>query len=277
MSGQFPGQDDCDRLSAVNLILNRMEPLMALRLYDCNAAIGRRLNAPAATPTSVAELLTEMDRLEIDSAMVSHFSGCESEPLLGNEMLDNEVGDHPRLKRAWTALPDTGGDMPPAAEFVDQLLQSGARSAWIFPKRMNWSLEEWCAGSLLRALQERRVPTLLPFDQTDCNELHAVLSAYPRVPLILTAMPYRSNRVLLPLLEIHANLHVDISPPFAVSEGLEEICWRAGASHLLFGTGYPTNEPGASITQLMYADLSEEERSLIAHGNIERLLEEVIA
>jgi predicted TIM-barrel fold metal-dependent hydrolase len=86
---------------------------------------------------------------------------------------------------------------------------------------------------------------------------------------------YRETRILCPLLERHANLYLSLSPPFAVQEGIERICARAGARHLVFGTGYPHAAPGAAITYLMYARITEEERRLIGAGNLERLLSEV--
>ena len=44
-----------------------------------------------------------------------------------------------------------------------------------------------------------------------------------------------------------------------------------GADRVLFGTGFKTHY-GAAIAALAQANLSNEQRELIAHGNIERLL-----
>jgi len=249
---------------------------MGLRLFDCNANIGLRMSAPLEEPTTVGELLEEMDRLEIDAALVSHYSGFESEPLLGNARLDEEVGGHPRLQRAWTVLPDTGGDMPPASDFIGQLVLSGARAARLYPQKNEWCLDEWCAGALLRALEERKVPTMIPQDQTNLRDLHGVLGRHPALPIILSRASYRQNRMLFPLLEQHSNLYIDLSPTYVVHHGIEALCSRNHAEQLLFGTGYSRCEPGASITHIMYADISEEQRELIAHGNLERLIAGVV-
>jgi hypothetical protein len=48
-----------------------------------------------------------------------------------------------------------------------------------------------------------------------------------------------------------------------------------GAEHLLFGSGLPRNYPGGYVLGLMRAEIGGRERAAIAHGNIERLLEEV--
>jgi ATP-dependent Zn protease len=44
------------------------------------------------------------------------------------------------------------------------------------------------------------------------------------------------------------------------------------AERLVFGTGYPHAEPMPAITQLMYAQISDEQRALIGSGNLERLI-----
>ena len=48
-----------------------------------------------------------------------------------------------------------------------------------------------------------------------------------------------------------------------------------GADRLLFGTGFPDAEGMMAITQLMYADLADEQKRLIGAGNLERLIGEV--
>lgn len=250
---------------------------MSVRLFDCNCRIGRRLDARPNEPSTVAELLAEMDRLEIEKALVAHYSGYESLPDLGNRRIEDEARGNPRLARVWTALPDTAGDTPPAKQWVAGMLSAGARAVQLFPKRMNWRLDEWCAGSLLRAIEERKVLALLPFAEADLGTIHEVLDAHPRLPLLLTNVNYRVNRMLFPLLELHANLHIDLAPPYDVHDGVEEICKRFGAKRLLFGTGYPVAEPGAALAMLAYARIADEERALIGAGNLERLLGEVQA
>jgi len=228
-------------------------------------------------PSTVAEVLAEMDRLGIQRALVAHTSGWESVPWLGNRRVEEEAAGHARLTRAWTALPDTAGDVPPAQEWLTDMLGAGARAAWLFPKRMNWSMEEWCAGSLLRALEDRRVPAFILLEETELDQLHRVLERHSRLPLVLSCVSYRLNRMIYPLLERHANLHLDLAPRYDVHEGIEDITARVGAKRLLFGTNFPICDAGSAIAYLAYARISEEERALVGAGNLERLLAEVDA
>lgn len=250
---------------------------MSLPLFDCNASLGVRLGAPADEPATLAELLAELDRLEIGRALVRHLSGRWAGLETGNARLEAEAGGEPRLARAWTAVPDTGGDQPPTREWLAGLLKTGARAVCLYPKSMKWCLDEWCAGRFLAALEEHRVPAFLTYAEADLNAIHGALSAHPRLPLILSEISYRDNRMLYPLLAAHPNLHLDLSPRYSVHECLEHLCARGWARRALFGTGYPAYEGGAAVTQLMYARISEEERALLGAGNLERLLTEVRA
>ena len=47
-----------------------------------------------------------------------------------------------------------------------------------------------------------------------------------------------------------------------------------GAEKFLFGSYMPEKEPYDKLFQLLYCELSQEEKELIAHGNFERLVEE---
>ena len=85
-----------------------------------------------------------------------------------------------------------------------------------------------------------------------------------------------SNRRLFPLLEQYPNLYIETSY-YVVHRGIELICRHFGAERLLFGTGLPQRAPGPAITALSYSQISDQERALIASGNLRRLLAEVRA
>jgi len=70
------------------------------------------------------------------------------------------------------------------------------------------------------------------------------------------------------------NLYIETSAykPFF---GLQEFVKRFGAERLVFGSGMPAIDPAASVSVVTWSGLPKEQQELIAHGNIERLLEEV--
>ena len=48
-----------------------------------------------------------------------------------------------------------------------------------------------------------------------------------------------------------------------------------GAERLLFGTGFPEAESMSAVTQLMYAEISDEQKRLIGAGNLKRVISEI--
>ena len=69
------------------------------------------------------------------------------------------------------------------------------------------------------------------------------------------------------------NLYTDMGTARAIRTGIIAQMVRAvGADKILFGTDSPLYEPMAFPTLLSAADISDEERELIAHKNAERLI-----
>jgi hypothetical protein len=248
-----------------------------MKFFDCNARIGLRIEATSFEQNNVPALIKEMQRLSIESALVAHYSGMESEPVLGNRLVLDETRDHEELIPAATMLPSTWGDVPRPRELADELILAGCRAVWLFPGLMNWSLSQWCSDSLFQILEQRKMPVMLTADEADFNELHGLLERYPELPVMFSEIPYRMTRQVFPLARLHPNLYLDMSPPFTINNGYEVLCSNIGASRLLFGTGFPVSEPGAAVTYLMYADISGEEKELIAYGNIEKLVKGVVS
>jgi predicted TIM-barrel fold metal-dependent hydrolase len=78
-------------------------------------------------------------------------------------------------------------------------------------------------------------------------------------------------RNLYPLLERHSNLYLETST-YMVHRGIEEFVRLFGAERLLFGSRYAAYAPGAAVAGLMYAEISDRNRRLIAGDNARRLL-----
>jgi predicted TIM-barrel fold metal-dependent hydrolase len=175
------------------------------------------------------------------------------------------------LVPCWVVMPHYGGDFPRPSELLRRMARHGVRAVRLFPKQHNFSLKPWCSGDLLDTLAAARIPTFIAIDQSDWHELHEICSAWPGLPLIVTAVAYGASRQLYALWERHRSLSVATSWLAGHGE-IEIICRRFGAQRLLFDTRLQATDPGVAITNLTYAEISDEDRALIAHGNIERLL-----
>jgi predicted TIM-barrel fold metal-dependent hydrolase len=185
----------------------------------------------------------------------------------------------PRVRRVplvpcVTLLPPDTAELPPPDEHLPALIRQGVRGARLYPKSHNFSLAEWCAGGLLAAMERHRLPLSIDLAETSWDDLHGVCAAHFELPVIVTRVNYRHERVLYPLFRHHPRLHVEISY-FQGHRGIEEVVDRFGPERLLFGSGLPFYTPGAPVVMVVRADVGDAARQAIAGGTLRRLMEEV--
>ncbi len=225
-----------------------------------------------------ADLRAEMARLRIRAAVVRHGACATAAPAYGNAALLRALRGQPGLIPAWCLTPEgeAPGFHPEAA--VRRMLAAGVRIAWMDPQAHAYPLRPGCAGRLLAALEAGRVPLLLAYDTLDLGHLEETLRSFPALRVILHTLPRLGrHRVLWPLLERFPSLHLCFGPSFSMHGGFAALCREFGIRRWVWGMGYPAYEGGAAVTGLMYAGLTPEALSAVAHGTLERLLKEVAA
>ena len=253
-----------------------------LEFLDCNAAIGRWKHPPIGGYETADELEAVLDYLVVDSAVVYHAQAHEVSPAVGNSLLMEELAGHERLLPSWVIFPHHTGEMPKPETLVAAMLASGVQIARMMPgyDGHRFSLEPWSAGPLLEELADHRVPVFVDFmffrrDDPDWKLLFELCHRYPELPLVLTGWSGLASRSFYPLCQVCPNLHLDTSG-YALYRGVEAFCQKVGGRQLLYGSGLPKRAPGTALTTITHALISDEEKALIAHGNLRRLLEEVV-
>jgi predicted TIM-barrel fold metal-dependent hydrolase len=107
------------------------------------------------------------------------------------------------------------------------------------------------------------------------EQVGELATRFPSLPIIVAGVTYRQQRTLLPLLEAFPRLHLSLGSNYTVHRGIEELVSIVGPDRLLFGTGFPQAESMAAITQLMYAEISNDDKQLIGAANLRRLISEI--
>ncbi|HOX07125.1 MAG TPA: amidohydrolase family protein [Planctomycetota bacterium] len=240
-------------------------------ILDCCAFYGRPAVPPGRPYLSPGDALAEMDRLGIAERWFADYRALEGSPALGNRLLAEELSGQPRLHPVWIVLPPGTGELPGPEDQLAAMARAGVHMVRAEPERHGWSLAEWCSGALWAALERARVPVLLDA-AGKWDALDALLSAHPRLPVLLTDSGYRALRMLCPLLERHGNLLIETSA-YLANEGLAELAGRFGAGRLVFGTGSPVLAPEASLGTLRLSSLSGPDLAAAAGGNLRRLLD----
>lgn len=217
------------------------------------------------------EVVDELEHCGIAGALVCHGLAREYDCAYGNRLLLTEITRQPRLLGCAVLLPPHAAEMPEPARLVPSLWADGFVAAKVFPALHRFALDERTCGSLLRALEGERMPLLVQIDQTSWADLGRLCEAYPRLPLLLQKVVWDQERQLLPLMEAFDNLYIEFSS-LQSNDVLERMTGRFGPERLLFGTEVPTKSPGAARALVDYARIGEEDRGLIAGGNLSRLL-----
>ena len=243
---------------------------MKLDFYDCNAQVGRYGSPIPESYFTGRELLDHLAPMNILRALVFHALSKELHPAEGNPAVLEEVKGLP-LTPCWVAMPHYTGEVAPPAEFVQQMREAGVKAVRLFPNLHAYSLSDWCAGELLEELERNRVPVFMEVAQASYDAIACALKSHPDLRLTLLQTSYRCDRYLFPLMERYQHLSIETGG-YVVSGGIEEICRRFGASRLLFGTGAPFYEPGAAVSPITYADITDTDKQVIAARNLERLL-----
>jgi len=246
--------------------------------FDVDLRLGRPSQAfhgkRWAEEATVEDLKKEMLRLGVDKGLVRHISCKQADARMGNRLLWDALAGQEGLFPCYTLLPEDAEDIPSASKALDHLLEWNAQAVALYPSTHGYALQDWCVGPMLNALETHRLPTLLEFEEIQLDNLHHVLKGHPNLPVILLGVSYRVNRSLFPLLRQHSQLHMALSPPFSMHQGIEELLSRFGSHRFLWGTGWPEKEGGAAVTYLMYSDLTGEDRANVAGSNLLRLMKE---
>ena len=121
--------------------------------------------------------------------------------------------------------------------------------------------------------EERRIPL---FIKDSLDSIDTLMGAFPHLIVVTANQGINPmDRYAWPLADKYPYLYFDTSA-YLVDGIVEEFCSRYGASRLLFGSGFPDHASGGALLTLAHADISEEDREAIAHGNLERILSGVI-
>lgn len=249
---------------------------MAIALFDVQCGFGSV--APGQRELLTAEaLLAEMEHVQVERALVRMAPALlEIDLLQSNRHLYAHCEAHLQLIPCPIVAPNSARDLAAEEAQVDDAIVHGAGAVYIRPHMDYWTLAPWGCDRLFQALEARRLPVLCHSSEVAQEEVAELAGRYPALPLIFAGADYRSQRILLPLLEAFPNFYLSLGSNYLVHRGIEQCVTIVGAERLLFGSGFPEVDMSAHVAQLLYADISEKEKILIGAGNLDRLIGEVV-
>lgn len=247
------------------------------KFFDSNLWLGNPMQPEFCLKWDLDDLLGYMDRYAIEGGIVTHTAAVKEDPYASNAELLRRIKESERL---WGGLV-LNTDMPPGytdwGSYLDWALSQKARLVRLFPKSHGFSLERWCSGALLNAVNERRIPLVMWHMETNWSAVKTLCDSYPELPVIIEGRPQKilyHNRFFYPLLEQCQNFHLELHN-LNIYLGVEDIVERFGAQHLIFGSCMPFNDPNTSQMMVTAARIDEDARRRIAHGNLKNLMERI--
>ena len=249
-----------------------------MRFFDINCMLGPTNTNREPAFQTVPQLLSEMDRLGIDEALVYSSLSRHAHPADGNAWLMEALRDQPRLHPCWVGMPPGTGELPPPEVLVEQMRAQGVRALRLLPVAHRFPLLELSLRPLLSALAAAKLPLLIDMDRSgwsetshDWREVFEISSRHPDLPIVLLREGGTTARVLFSVWEEHPNIHLDACY-LQESRILSEIATRFGADKLLFGTSMPHYDAGGPLASVRGAAVNESQRSAIAGDNARRML-----
>lgn len=244
-----------------------------LALFDAHCMVGS-MTGPAPPYTTVPELIKWMEYYSIQEALVFHTLAWKYDATFGNQKLMEELQGQERLHPCWVLLPTCTGEQGSVEEIRQALNRHRVCGVRFFPQSHNFQLADWNLGELLDMLEEMRMPVFLVMPENPLPTVEELCRSHPGLPVVLGDTSYRSGRILYSLWEKYENFHVELGM-YTSYRGVEDTVARFGASRLLFGSCSPRLDPSGPIATLAYADISEQDKRLIAGERLRELTADI--
>ena len=246
-----------------------------MKFLDARIELGQRCMPHEGAPNTTEEILEVMERCNIEKAIVYHTIAKEANMQAGNEELLKITGKDTPFLRQWFAMPSYFGEFMEPAELMRQMKQHDVTSLRLMPKKCNYPLKPYIMGKLMAACADCHVPVFLTLHHDIApTEVYELCKDYPDVSFVICGVDYRQNRLLGPILEQCPNFYFGTSI-YVVHQGLKLMSDYGYTDRMIFESGLPCGSATAAVSLIHYAEISKEEKELIAHGNMERLLSQV--
>jgi len=213
-----------------------------------------------------------MDRIGVDEALVGSAAIEIASPLDTNPEIAELCAGHDRLHPVWQLLPPHTGEMLPE-HLPTEMKQHGVRVLLARPDIHRYQLNSITMGALFEVMLTHKIPLFL---NSDWRLITDVLRDFPQLRIIATSLGcWGVDRQIRPLLEHFENFYIETSS-LELDGCIPALVEKYGATRILFGTGFPWHAVGGAALMLRNLDISPEDKELIAHGNLQRLLNEVM-
>jgi len=225
-------------------------------------------------------LIQSMNYYGVDYALTSHYQALFGNPMHFNELLLTEIRGKKRLFPCWYVLPHHTSEMLAPEKLIGKLISKGIKAVRIPFGEYNQCFNEWILSELFELFEENgiltifQLPTMgVPVPQRGdyfFDKLYSICKAHSSLNVVCAGRLRSFYPVMEKCENLLFSLEYDPHPNL-----IEELCEKFGANRVLFGTPYNENVreiSGMTMMMISYAEISDYEKSLIAGGNLAKLL-----
>lgn len=237
--------------------------------------IGRFYGCSMAANGTVEHLLRWGDQYGVDRFVVHSVATTAKQVDSINAFIAEQVRLHPKRLIGFAAL-HPGSDR--IAQQVEEALRMGLTGVKLHPDFQEFLIDEERAFPLYEAI-EGRMPLLVHTgdSRTEYSKpwrLANIIDRFPKLDVIAAHFGGYSEWENGALSLALKNVYVDTSSSqFALTpHQVRELIDIFGAEHVLFGTDYPMWSPKEELRKLALVPMTQAERDMILHGNMEGLL-----
>lgn len=238
-----------------------------LTFIDANCRVGPWMGMDGGLPYDAHSLEWQLGHYGIAWALCTHRWSEEYDALEGNLRMGEIATAHPTLRVCASVLPPACDHYPGPSQLPEHLDSVQALAARLSPRLHGYEPIQTVIGDALDVLAERGIPVVIAAAEIEWRELDALLTAHPRLMVVLEGLGYQEDRTLFPMMARHAELRLETSR-YVGHGAIEAVVTHFGVHRVLFGSGLPALCPGAAIARVLFARLSDEDKQAIAGGNL---------
>lgn len=243
-----------------------------MRILDANVGVG--MPAKSDRYSDMDGLIKCLDIYRISEALVYNTEAIR-DPWEGNaRMMEYAAKYAERVKPCvWldASLDDMG--LPGEGGVLDRFSALKPAAARVLQGEAgHFPMDKFYAQDLLKPLNEIHMPLIIDGEYAHdfFRSLPDMANAFPDIPMIIIRKGLNDSRIINPLLKYTRNVFFDISIMLDSGQ-IEELVEKFGGERLLFASGLPQYAPAGALALLLYTEIPEDEREMIAHGTFERL------
>ena len=260
------------------------DEIKALEFLDFAVSFGRPPIPFTGEWVDKNALLKELRRNFVKQSAPYHVLSKAYEADFGNDLLLKDIGkDTEEMIPTWVVVPsEEAMGMSPSA-YCDKVQAAGVKALRLFPsstgnpaKATRYAFTRWFYGDYFEEFERREIPITVEFspnrrDEPDWPKLYGVAKEFPKLQIVLGDGFQRTAWTLIRLLRECANLYVQTSG-LDVHRELEYMVEKVGPQRFLAGSKFPVSTIGTMIGEVLFSNLTFEQKKLIAGDNARRIM-----